>query len=483
MDFIITAAWLPKLLTVFLISFHILAIFAAIQAILYTRTAQGGVAWIISLLTFPLIALPCYLIFGRRKFHGYIKARRSGNLEINHIAQYLANCLPNANKDYPYPNQHYFRVTENLAKMPFTACQDVQLLIDGEATFKALFSALRQAKKYVILQFFIVRDDNLGKQLQQELIALTKKGITVYFLYDEIGCINLSRKYINTYLQAGIQFKPFLTTRGHRNRLQVNFRNHRKIVIVDGMTAFVGGLNVGDEYLGLNKKIGAWRDTHVQVSGACVQCIQLSFIEDWYWATSDIPQLNWQIHEAQDQREQVLVVASSPADSFETCTLMFLNAINIAKNRLWICSPYFVPDSQIISALQLAALRGVDVRIMLPKKPDHILVYLASFSYLHEISKAGVKIYQYSPGFLHQKVMLIDNDIAAIGTANLDNRSFRLNFEITLLFVGNKLAKAVTQMLRNDFKQCQQLLSKEADNRSFWFRLASRAARLMAPVL
>jgi cardiolipin synthase len=319
--------------------------------------------------------------------------------------------------------------------------------------------------------------------LQSKLIQKAKENVKVYFLYDEIGSHKLPQSYLRDMQIAGIVTSAFHTTKGKTNRFQLNFRNHRKIVVVDGKIAYVGGHNVGDEYLGKHPKFGAWRDTHVKIEGPAVQCIQFCFVEDWYWATKGIPELNWEPCRVADGRENALVIASGPADRLETCGLMFVQAINEARERIWIASPYFVPDLQILSALKLAALRGVDVRILLPEKADHRTVYLASFSYYQNTLPIGIKIYRYTAGFMHQKVFLIDSRCAAVGTANLDNRSFRLNFEITLLNYDSLFIKEVETMLSNDFDRSQPATMDDYTHRPFLFKLAVRSARLLAPIL
>jgi cardiolipin synthase len=276
--------------------------------------------------------------------------------------------------------------------------------------------------------------------------------------------------------------RPFHSTKGKTNRFQLNFRNHRKIVVVDGKTAYVGGLNVGDEYRKGAAGLGHWRDTHLELTGPCVQCTQLVFLEDWYWTAHEIPELDWKPQPSDEGSQNILVLPTGPADDLESCGLFFLEAINGARERLWIASPYFVPDRQIVSALQLAALRGVDVRLVLPEKADHLLVYLSSFSYLEEAEKAGVKIYRYQPGFLHHKILLVDDELAAVGTANLDNRSFRLNFEITIVVADRRFAGKVHSMFRNDLERCRQTHPRDLTERRFWFRVAVRVSRLLAPI-
>jgi cardiolipin synthase len=373
-------------------------------------------------------------------------------------------------------------VFEALARLPFLNSNDVGLLVDGEETFGAIFQAIEDAQDYILVQFFIVHDDNLGRELKSRLIRRARDGVRVYFLYDEIGSHSLPKAYIRELGEAGVTIRPFFSTKGFWNRFQINFRNHRKTVIVDGRVAFVGGLNVGDEYMGRNPKIGPWRDTHVRIQGPAVHAVQVSFMEDWHWATHESPPLDWTARPVSTSNQTALILPTGPADELETCGLFFVHMINLARKRLWIASPYFVPDAHVTSALQLASLRGVDVRIMLPEHPDHLLVYLSSFSFLEETEKADVKIYRYQPGFMHHKVILVDDTLAAVGTANLDNRSFRLNFEITALVDDPEFASEVAEMLTRDFERCKLARSEDLLHRSFWFKVAVRVARLMAPL-
>lgn len=284
--------------------------------------------------------------------------------------------------------------------------------------------------------------------------------------------------------QAGIQVYNFHTQKGIKNRFQVNFRNHRKIVVVDGESGWIGGHNIGDEYLSKNKKFGHWRDTHIKITGPSVITVQKVFTEDWYWASeSFIEYLQWKPLPSQKENKKVLIMPSSPADILETVSLMFLQAINSATKRIWISSPYFVPDSAIIKALQLAGLRGVDVRILIPKKADHILVYLAAFTYFKNVSATGVKFFRYNDGFLHQKAMLLDDSHATVGTTNLDNRSLRLNFEITALIADNSFAQEIERMFENDFSHSYEVKIAEMEKKPLLFKLSTRLARLTAPVL
>ena len=475
-DFLNPVAFAALSLTI-----EILGITAAMEAILKTRTSPGAIAWALSLILMPVLVLPLYLIFGRRKFRGYRKARRLGSTPIHNLSGTLSRSVQDL---LPESLSNNDATLERIAQMPFTHRNTLNLLIDGDAAFKELFSALRQARDYILLEYYIVRDDELGQQLAEILLERAGAGVRIFFLYDEIGSFKLGTQYIDKLIAHGIDIRSFHSTKGRRNRFQLNFRNHRKIAVVDGDFAMIGGMNIGSEYLGHHPKLSPWRDTNLAARGPLVQCLQLTFLEDWFWACEEIPELSWQpkpVSESSDTASAI-VIPTGPADSLETCVLYVLHLIQSARERLWIVSPYFVPDPAIIHALQLAALRGVDVRIMLPEKPDRWLVWLSSFAFLDDVHATGVRVFRYRAGFLHQKVWLIDREYAIVGTTNLDNRSFRLNFEVSVLVKNQDFACQMQRMLERDFGQCRLLRARELSDRPWWFRLAVRCAYLLAPI-
>lgn len=464
---------------------HVLGVLTSVQAVMATRTSQGAVAWAVSLNTFPYVAVPAYWIFGQSKFDGYDMIRHSQMLADSQVKNETLQILEKEGmlvQGESTWERRQVELLENLAMLPLTRQNDVQLLVDGQATFDAIFQSIDNAKDYILVQFYIIRPDDLGNKLKDALLAKAAEGVRVYLLYDGLGSVGLTKAYLQDLEDGGVQTASFRTTRGSGHRFRLNFRNHRKIVVVDGKEAFVGGHNVGDEYLGKDPVLSPWRDTHVRVRGPVVLEAQVTFFEDWRWATQSTPELNWIPEKAPDGDTVALCLPTGPADNLETATLFFLNAINMAEQRIWIVSPYFVPDEQLMSALQLAALRGVDVRILIPENPDQTLVYLSSFSYLEDAEQAGVKIYRYQPGFLHQKVALIDDHTATVGTANFDNRSMRLNFEVTMMFVDKKFASQVEAMLDADFSKSRLVSPSEFTDRALPFRFLVRAARLLAPV-
>ncbi len=461
---------------------ELLGILTAMHAIMNARTSQGAVAWAIALVTLPFVTLFLYAIFGRNKFNGYVRMRSQRDAAIHHFSEDIQR-EARARKLARVPTAKEDHALTELAGMPILGFNQSALLIDGEATFTRLFEGIAAARAYVLVQFYIIKDDSLGRRLKDHLIERARADVRVYFLYDEIGSYKLPGGYLREMQAAGVHVSAFHSTRGRTNHFQLNFRNHRKIVVIDGDTAFVGGHNVGDAYISRDPQFGRWRDTHVEIQGPVVEEIQFCFVEDWHWATGQTPGLNWELKPSPAGTEDALVIASGPADSLETCGLMFAQVINMARERIWIASPYFVPDFQILGALKLAVLRGVDVRILLPAKPDHRTVHMATMSYYPNTLPAGIRLYRYTAGFLHQKVFLVDLRCAAVGTANLDNRSFRLNFELTLLNYDAAFVRAVEAMLIEDFDNSRAVALAEYSERSFGYRLLSRSARLLAPIL
>ena len=459
---------------------QLLGIITSIFALLTTRTSQGTIAWVVTLIAFPWLGVPAYLFFGRTRFNGYVSARLEDEKDFRNKLGLIQKGINPSIVDRAECNKE-LRAFEVLAKLPFSRGNQAKLLINGHKTFDDIFKGIDQAKDYILVQSYIINDDQLGKQLLDALANAVKRNIRVFLLYDDIGCYHLSERYIKSLTQAGIRVNSFHSSRSVQNRFQLNFRNHRKIVVIDGKSAWLGGHNIGDEYLGRNPKYPNWRDTHLRLDGPSALGAQLSFVEDWHWATDEALSLSWTPCPIQsDQR--VLVLPSGPSDPFETASLMMQQAMHVAKERIWIASPYFVPDEGVQQALRLAALRGVDVTILIPEKPDNLLIYLSAFSFVAGILKAGVKILRYQKGFLHQKVFLVDDYLAAVGTANMDNRSFRLNFEITAIVDDKTFASEIETMLLEDFSHSSEMLIEEIEAKPLWFTILSRAAYLSAPI-
>jgi len=460
---------------------HVAGIITAVFALMSSRTSQGAVAWIVTLVSFPYIAVPIFWTFGRPRFYGYVSARGERDTVLRQVLQ---RYRPHMESYISRPESisGRIRAVEQLAMMPMTRGNRADLLIDGEATFESLFDGIARAEEYILVQFFIVRADEIGLAFKRHLIHQAEHGVNVYFLYDEIGSRGLPGGYLRDLEEAGVRVSAFNSSRGWRHRFQVNFRNHRKVMVIDGREGWTGGLNIADEYLGRVERYGPWRDTHLKLQGPSVLALQEAFWEDWYWATGDILALTWTTRNIREESQHVAIVPSGPADGRETASLLVQHAIHGARHRLWVTSPYFVPDHGVQDALILAALRGVDVRVLIPERPDHLLVFLSAFAFLPEMIRNGVKIYRYQPGFLHQKTLLIDDHTAMVGTVNLDNRSFRLNFEMTAYVPDKRFAAEVHAMLERDFAVSRQVTERELAERPLWRKVVSRATYLLSPV-
>ncbi len=299
-----------------------------------------------------------------------------------------------------------------------------------------MLQAIEEAQDYVLLQFYIIHNDHVGETFRKLLTRKMQQGVRVYFLYDEIGSHRLSYTYIRELRRAGAQVSSFNGHKGLRKYLHINFRNHRKILVLDGLKVFVGGLNLGREYLGEDENLGFWRDTHIMLEGPSVQTTQAAFVKDWFWSVGEVPQLNWSVREAEHKVSQnIMVLHTGPADEKPVCSLFYCAQINHARKRLWIATPYFVPDMEIIQALKNAALRGVD------------------------------------------------DVLAGVGTVNLDNRSIYLNFEVAAYVADKGFAAKVENMLKEDMRNSYLEEPDIIDAKPFWFRAASRLFYLFSPVL
>ena len=461
---------------------YILGILSAINAIMSSRTEPGAIAWSLALVTAPVVAVPAYWVLGRDKFEGYVEARADIQDEFDDLVTQVRSNLDSVRVEFDTPTPG-FDALRGLAQMMLTRGNGTELLINGEQTFDSILEGIAGARDYVLVQFFIVHDDELGRKLKDAMIERARAGVMVAFLYDEVGS-NFGRSYRKDLLDAGVKVAPFNTRQGARNKFQLNFRNHRKIVVVDGRTAWVGGHNVGDEYLGHDPDMSPWRDTHVRLDGPIAVQTQGVFAADWYWAKRELLPLNWMPQPAADGSDEIgIIVGTGPADPLETASMFFVHALNSAKDRIWITAPYFVPDEAIVKALMLASLRGVDVRILVPGIVDKWLADRAMYHYMELLEDSNVKFYMHAPGFLHQKVMVVDDAIASIGTHNFDNRSFRLNFEIAAVIYDENFTTEVAEMLERDMATSTLLDPTTFKDRPWLWRFSVNFARLWAPVL
>ncbi len=448
----------------------------AVDAVMRRRSSQGAIAWSVALIAMPIVVIPVYLVFGRTRFQGYAEALREAEASVGDRLSDWHDRMSSVAAEPREGLEVLETVVRHLTGVPFTRGNRVELLVDAEATYGAMLDAIATAESYVLVQFFIVRDDGTGRTLRDALIEKARSGVRVHFLYDEIGSLKLPAAYLEAMRAESIEVSAFKTTQGFRNRFQINFRNHRKLLIVDGRTGFIGGHNLGDEYL-------KYRDTHLRIDGPAAQQIQLTFLKDWYWATRRLVEVSSEIQFAGEHDQAVSIANTGPADALPNCSVLFATLVNAARRRVWITSPYFVPDDVMVRALQAAALGGVDVRILLPGKADQRMVELASFTYYADMTDCGVRLFRYRDRFMHQKVILVDDGLAGVGTVNLDNRSLYLNFEETALVADASFAREVEAMLLADLERCDVVDRAHFDQKPLHFRAAARIARLASPIL
>ena len=467
--------------------FYLAGFVAAGHAALTNRTAQGAVAWTVSLVTFPFLALPAYLVFGRGRFSGMAEAFRQNREEADRFLEGFKEAL----EPYRVPGRDrvsWRQAVERLTGHEVLRDNAVELLVDGEATFESLLAGIASAEAYVLFQFYIIRDDDLGGRVRDALVERARAGVHVQVLYDEVGSLGISRGFLRSLTDAGVQVSPFRSTRGRGNRFQLNFRNHRKMVVVDGRVGWLGGLNVGDEYVGRHETLTPWRDTHLRIRGPIVLQLQLTLLADWYWATRQRPEVRWTPSPATPEREagegqHAIILPTGPVTEHETASLFFVAALAAAQDRAWIAAPYFVPDDAVMKALKLAALRGVDVRILTTLQSDSVPVRLAAYHYRYRLRGLGIRFHAYAPGFMHQKALLVDDYLSYVGSHNFDNRSFRLNFEVGAVVVDAAFAREVATMLERDLAHSQPLDPEEFDRRGIGWRLGVQLARLASPLL
>jgi cardiolipin synthase A/B len=449
--------------------FYIAAAIIAFEAIRRARTPQGAVGWAVFLFAWPVLAVPLYLLFGYARVRTYAEARREAEVALPDGA--TAALSPDAAK------ADRLALLRSVALHPVSRGNGMSLLSNAAGAFEEMSAAIDRAEHYVIVQFYTIRSDKIGWRLAETLIRAADRGVRVRVLYDAVGSFFLSRRWRRRLAAAGIELRVQRGPARPLGRFGLNFRNHRKILVVDGTLAFTGGMNVGDEYL------GPWRDTQIALRGPLVAQLQAQFLQDWYWVSGQRldDELSWSPGE--DPSDMTgLVLGASPTDPHDNGALYFMALAETAKRRLWLATPYFAPDQSVLAALKLAALRGVEVRILTPEVPDRWTPWIAGFAFFDEVTGAGCEIWRYQGEFMHQKAALVDDDIVSIGTMNLDIRSCLLNFETTAVICDTRAAAEVEAMLEADFARSLRL-DRTLDQQPLWLRVAAPVARLLAPLL
>ncbi|MCY8231076.1 cardiolipin synthase [Priestia endophytica] len=454
------------------------------------RNITATWAWVMILGFIPIVGFILYLIFGqnlsKRKIFTWDKKSKE---YIKKIVANQRELLQSHMFDFHNPinkkHQHLIAMLLNNDRAIFTQDNEVDLFIDGREKFDSLFQDLENAKHHIHMLYYILRSDELGTKLGNLLIKKAKEGVKIRLLYDDMGSRGLSRKLVKSIRAAGGEVEAFFPARFPLVNLRLNYRNHRKLVIIDGNIGYIGGFNVGDEYLGLNEKFGYWRDTHLRVKGEAVHHIQSRFILDWNQASKHDISFKGHYYPPASPRGDVgvQIVSSGPDSQWEQIKNGYIKLILSAERYIYIQTPYFIPDDSLLDALRIAALSGVKVKIMIPDKPDHPFVYWATYSYIGELLKAGADVYIYENGFLHAKTIVIDDEIASVGTANIDVRSFRLNFEVNAFLYHYKTAMKLAAIFEDDMLKSKKLTREIYDQRSYYIRFKESISRLLSPIL
>ncbi|MBW7650599.1 cardiolipin synthase [Anoxybacillus sp. ST4] len=477
--------WEGWLLGTFSLFVTLSVIFISFVIFLENRHPTKTLTWLVVFGSFPLVGFIFYLLFGQN----YRKKRlfRKKALLDEQTFRKMETNRHHDRKLYMKPHQQpLLQLAKRLTKETISTATQTRVLTNGEETFAAIFAELEKAEHHIHLEYYIVRDDDIGQRLKQILMNKAKKGVHVRFLYDAVGSWKLSKTYIHDLREAGVDIVPFSPVRLPFLNNTINFRNHRKIIVIDGKVGFVGGLNIGDEYLGKNEYFGFWRDTHLFVYGEAVRTLQLIFLQDWYYMTGQTLLTMNYLHAPTVHDHHlggVQLVAGGPDTKWEVLKHLFFAMITSAQRSIWIASPYFIPDEDILTALKVAALSGIDVRLLVPKRPDKKIVFYASRSYFPELLEAGATIYEYEKGFMHSKIIVVDGELASIGTANMDMRSFHLNFEVNAFLYQTPSVQTLVDDFLNDFRDSTQIDKKQFQHRPLWMRLAESTARLLSPLL
>lgn len=361
----------------------------------------------------------------------------------------------------------------------------VDIFTDGHEKFDALLHDLSQATDHIHLLYYILRHDELGTQLADVLVKKAQEGVDVRLLYDDMGSRSLSRKYVRRLKHAGVHVESFFPSLIPKINLKINFRNHRKLAVIDGKVGYIGGFNIGDEYLGKDPKFGYWRDTHMRVIGHAVRQMQTRFILDWNAATKT-HEIGYEDRFYASEGEGnvgIQIVSSGPDSEWEQIKFGYIRMILSAKEYIYIQTPYFIPDESLMDALRVAVLSGVKVKIMIPNKPDHPFVYWATLSHIGDLLRAGAEAYIYQNGFLHAKTIVVDGDVSSVGTANIDVRSFRLNFEVNAFLYDEPTAQKLVESFQNDMMHSTQMTAKLYEERSLVIKFKESISRLLSPIL
>lgn len=477
---------MPSLVTIL---YFLTVVFIAILIILENRNPVKTISWILVLVLLPFAGIVIYLFFGQeyRKTKMYSRKglkdlEKLRNLTLEQLDNLPTNQLQMS--DRLYAKRHLMNLMLTNSNAILTNNNELKVLRNGEETFPEIFREIEQAKHHIHLEYYIVEDDTIGNYLRELLIQKAKEGVEVRFIYDDVGSWELKRKWLRTLTDAGVKVDCFMRVRFPNLTSRVNYRNHRKILVVDGTTAFVGGLNFADRYQDGVAGIGPWRDTHLKVIGGGATALQIIFMADWYFVSKEILRGESYFKPfVPGNGKLVQMVASGPDSDWESIGQAYFAAIASAAESVFISTPYLMPTADIVTALKTSALGGIDVRIIVPGMSDAITPKWGTNSYIEELLEAGVKIYFYKAGFIHSKVIVVDGIFSSVGTANLDFRSLETNFEVNAMIYDEEIAGILASQFIEDQAKSDQVILDEWVKRPRINKIKESFARILSPML
>lgn len=452
----------------------------AVGIVLERRSPVATIAWIAILAWLPFLGVAIYFFFGPRRLRRRTLRRAAGQ---KLLAQAVASIKEDS--EHPIARSQLAKLVVGAGEAPPLLATSVELHFDGADAFDSLFEAIDRAQHHIHLEYYIYETGKLGTELRDRLTACAKRGVEVRLLIDWVGSHGLRSSFFGSLVAAGAQLAWFNPVAGRRLSPRLaNFRSHRKIVVIDGMIGFTGGMNVADCH---SSKLtpNNWRDTNLRVEGSAVRSLARVFLEDWYFATEALPPTGdrYIVPPTRLGEELVQFVASGPDQATFAIQKLYFGAITSARERVWLQTPYFVPDEAMTEALVSAALRGVDVRLIVPQHGDNAVVDLAARSYFPDLLRFGAQVLEYAPRFIHAKTCVIDTDLSIVGTANFDNRSFRLNFEVVAAIYGEKTNAKLAAAFEKDLESAHSLNNQALRREPFRRRAAEAIARLFSPML
>ncbi|MCG1009912.1 cardiolipin synthase [Salinicoccus sp. ID82-1] len=477
------------ILTLIVIGINFL--FAIGLIFLERRSAQSIWAWLFVLFFLPIFGFIIYILFGRTIYNQNIfKINEEDKVGLEHLVEDQLNALRNEDQKFSHEvadkHRKIIRMLLYNNQSFLTMNNSVETFTDGNEKFDRLLSDIRNAKDHIHFQYYILRLDGIGKKLYEALLEKQREGVSVKILYDDMGSRALTLRSFRKLREAGGTVEAFFPSKLPLINPRINNRNHRKIVVIDGAIGYVGGFNVGDEYVGLSKKFGHWRDTHLRVEGNAVKSLQIRFMLDWnshakrYNMTREdryFPELD---HRGNTPMQ---IASSGPDEKWQQIKYGYLKMIYSAQKCIYIQTPYFIPDQSFLEALRIAMLSGIEVHLMIPNKPDHPFVYWGTYSNAGTLVQMGAHVHIYEKGFLHQKIMMIDDEVLSVGTTNIDVRSFLLNFEVNAFIYDEKEASKYRQIFEDDIRDCSLLTVEKYADRSKWIRMKESLANLISPIL